>query len=63
VDAGGPDRKGTEMAVTIDEMHVEVQESPPVANSATAAAQPKKDLDLNQAIEILRERNLRLRAD
>jgi hypothetical protein len=51
------------MAVTIDEMHVEVQESPPSANSATAQAEPKKDLDLKEAIEMLLERKLRLRAD
>jgi hypothetical protein len=51
------------MAVTIDEMQVEVQQSSPSANSATANAEPKKDLDLNETMEMLRERNLRLRAD
>lgn len=51
------------MAVTIDEMHVEVQNSPPSANSATAQTEPKKEVDLYEAIEMLRERKLRLRAD
>ncbi len=51
------------MAVTIDEMHVEVQESPPPVNSSNATAEPKKDVDLNQAMEMLLERKLRLRAD
>jgi hypothetical protein len=52
------------MAVTISEMHVDVQEAPP---AAAAPAKPddkaKKDLNLNQALEMLRERTLRLLAD
>jgi hypothetical protein len=51
------------MAVTIDEMHVEVQEPGPSANAPAANAEPKKDVDLHEAIAILHERKLRLRAD
>ena len=51
------------MAVTIDEMHVEVQESQAPTTPSTPSAEPKKDVDLSEAIEMLRERRFRLRAD
>lgn len=51
------------MAVTIDEMHVEVQQAPKAANAQPASADPKKDIDLHQALQILHQRKLRLLAD
>jgi hypothetical protein len=51
------------MAVTIDEMHVEVEQSPPAANAATSTAEPKKDVNLNEALQVIHERKLRLKAD
>jgi hypothetical protein len=51
------------MAVTIDEMHVEVQQAPKAAGAEPASADPKKDVDLQEALQILHERKLRLRAD
>ena len=53
------------MAVTISEMHVDVQAAPPSAAAAPAKSddKAKKDLNLNQALELLRERTLRLLAD
>ena len=51
------------MAVTIDEMHVDVQKAPQAAGAQPASADPKKDVDLHQALEMLHERKKRLRAD
>ncbi len=51
------------MAVTIDEMHVEVQPAPQAANAQPANADAKKDVDLQEALQILHVRKLRLRAD
>ena len=52
------------MAVTISEMHVDVQEAPPTAAApAKADDKGKKDVNLNQALEMLRERTSRLMAD
>ncbi|MGA2275968.1 MAG: hypothetical protein ABSG00_00065 [Terracidiphilus sp.] len=51
------------MAVTIDEMHVEVQPNAPAASAPEQGADAKKDIQLHEAIEMLRERKLRLRAD
>ena len=52
------------MAVTIDEMHVEVKEAAPGAGSAASAQEPaKKEVDLRSALEMLHERKLRLQAD
>jgi hypothetical protein len=51
------------MAVTIDEMHVDVQQASPAANAQPSNAEPKKSMELQEALEMLRERNLRLRAD
>jgi len=42
---------------------VEVQEASPPANSSTANAEPKKDVNLTEALQMLQERKLRLRAD
>jgi hypothetical protein len=51
------------MAVTIDEMHVEVQQAPKGGSAQPANADPKKDVDLLQALQILHQRKLRLHAD
>jgi hypothetical protein len=51
------------MAVTIDEMHVEIQEPAQSASPATSTSKQKRDLDLKVALEMIQERNLRLRAD
>jgi hypothetical protein len=51
------------MAVTIDEMHVEVQGPPAPASAPAAGADSKKNVNLREAMEILHERKLRLRAD
>lgn len=52
------------MAVTIDEMHVDVKESQPAAGAPAAAGEePGKGLDLREALHMLHERKYRLRAD
>ena len=51
------------MAVTIDELQVEVTEPAPVAATPASGEQPKKQVDLPSALELIRERQLRLRAD
>ncbi|MGD0931655.1 MAG: hypothetical protein ABR902_13485 [Candidatus Korobacteraceae bacterium] len=51
------------MAVTIDEMHVQVQGAPAAASSSSSSEEPKKDVNLGEALQTLHERNLRLRAD
>lgn len=51
------------MAVTIDEMHVEVQRPTAAAKPASPENEPKKDMDLKAALELIHERKLRLRAD
>jgi len=51
------------MAVAIDEMQVEVQQKPPAASAPGANPEPKKDVNLHEALETLHERKLRLRAD
>jgi hypothetical protein len=51
------------MAVTIDEMHVEVQSSPAPASAPVAGPDSKKNVALREAMEMLHERKLRLRAD
>ena len=50
------------MAVTINEMHVDVEPPPPSAAPAAGGDQ-KKDVDLSEALEVLHERKLRLLAD
>jgi hypothetical protein len=52
------------MAVTINEMHVDVKgAAPAAAPSSASSADPKKDVNLRQALEIMQARNRRLRAD
>jgi hypothetical protein len=51
------------MAVTIDEMHVEVQQAPQAASAQPANSEPKKDVDLHEALQMLNERKRRLLAD
>ncbi|MGA3132233.1 MAG: hypothetical protein ABSD59_15610 [Terracidiphilus sp.] len=51
------------MAVTIDEMHVDVQKPPAAASAPTSDAGPKKDMDMREALEVMNERKQRLRAD
>jgi hypothetical protein len=51
------------MAVTVDEMHVEVQESQPAPAPAPSHDEQKKDVRLCDVLRQLDERKLRLRAD
>lgn len=51
------------MAVTIDEMQVEVQHPPPQTSAPAQHAELKKETDVSKSLEILHERKLRLRAD
>jgi hypothetical protein len=52
------------MAVTINEMHVEVQGAAPAAGPAPSAGSGgKKQASLHEAMEMLHERKRRLRAD
>lgn len=52
------------MAVTIGEMHVETEQSTKApAASAAPAGEPAKKVDLQQTLALMRERELRLRAD
>jgi len=51
------------MAVTIDEMHVDVKESQPAAGTPAAGGEEPKDVDLREALHMLHERKYRLRAD
>ncbi len=50
------------MAVTINEMHVDVKGAAPAA-AAAPSAEPKKDVNLRQALEVVALRNHRLRVD
>jgi hypothetical protein len=51
------------MAVTIDEMQVEVQSTPPQVSAPEPHAEPKKEMSLKDALHLLHERKLRLQAD
>ena len=51
------------MAVTIDEMHVQVQQAPNAASAPVPTDEKKKDVNLHEAMEMLHERKLRLRAN
>lgn len=52
------------MAVMIEELEVEVTETPEPARTPANAAPPRGDkVDLARALERLRERQARLRAD
>lgn len=51
------------MAVTIDEMHVQVQDAPAPANAPAPSDEKKKDVNLTEALAMLHERKLRLYAD
>ena len=51
------------MAVTIDEMHVDVQKPPAAASDSPSGSGPKKDVDLREALQVMNERKQRLRAD
>jgi hypothetical protein len=51
------------MAVTIDEMHVQVQDAPKAASAPAPGDEQKKDVTLHEAVEALHERKLRLKAD
>jgi len=51
------------MAVMVDEMHVEVQDSKPAAAPAASNGEKKKDVRLGDALRQMDERKLRLRAD
>ena len=51
------------MAVTIDELTVETQEPPARSTQPASTSQPQHNYDLRAAMERLRERDLRLKAD
>jgi hypothetical protein len=51
------------MAVTIDEMQVEIHNTPAQSNAPAPPAEPKKEKNLRESIHLLHERKLRLRAD
>jgi hypothetical protein len=51
------------MAVSIDEMHVEVKDADSPAPAARPAAAGAEPVDLRAELAIIRERDLRLRAD
>ena len=51
------------MAVTIDEMQVEMRDTAPQAAAAPAESKPESDVQLRSALEMLRERKSRLQAD
>lgn len=51
------------MAVTIDELQVEVQSAPTTQKSPEPKQEAKREVDLPEAMEFLQERKLRLRAD
>jgi hypothetical protein len=51
------------MAVNIDELQVETQQAPAAPAASSRGEAPKPQPDLKCAMEVLRERDLRLRAD
>ena len=51
------------MAVTIEDMEVDVTAPAPAASPAAGEAQKKKKIDIGAALEILHERKRRLMAD
>lgn len=51
------------MAVTIDEMQVDVQKSAGAASAPSQAAAPKEPMNFRREKEMLTERELRLKAD
>ena len=52
------------MAVTIEQLHVEVASEPAAkADASSSAEKAKKKVDLHTAIEMMHERKYRLKAD
>lgn len=51
------------MAVTIDQLHVEVKDPAPSASVPASPPPPEPKVDLRSALAFIRERELRLRAD
>jgi hypothetical protein len=51
------------MSVTIDELQMETQPAPVASGGASGAAAPKPKRDLKSELDMLRERELRLKAD
>jgi hypothetical protein len=51
------------MAVTIDDMQVDVQDQAPETQSSSGTAEPKKPLNLRRDLQMLAERELRLKAN
>jgi len=51
------------MALTINEMEVEMQDAPAPPKAAPAETKPDTHMDLQSALEMLHERKLRLQAD
>jgi hypothetical protein len=51
------------MAVTINEMQVDMQDTPQPANVPAAESKPEKQANMRAEMEMIRERQLRLQAD
>jgi hypothetical protein len=51
------------MAVTINEMQVDMQDTPQPPNAPAAESKPEKQSNLRSELEMIRERSLRLQAD
>lgn len=51
------------MAVTIDEMHVDVKEATAPAATPATEVDPNKGLNLREAMQLLQHRTERLQAD
>lgn len=51
------------MAVTIDEMQVDVKDANPQPAASSPGGQSGGNVDLRSALAIMRERELRLKAD
>jgi len=51
------------MAVTINEMEVEMKDTPAPPSTAPVESKPDAHLDLQSALEMVHERKLRLQVD
>jgi hypothetical protein len=51
------------VAVTIEEMHVDVKEATAPASAPAVEADPNKGINLREAMQLLRQRTERLQAD
>ena len=51
------------MAVSIGQMDIELEETPAPSGGSSTDGKTEKPIDLEAALEMLRERKLRLKAD